>query len=144
MSEFQKQAEDILKAEMTNSGLEITTKENGREGVDFLVQSPNGRQSEVYLQSVDLIALQSVKIPKEKLGEPKENLWVTPIGFIPNAVPLIFLIPSKILAKPDDFVFFENDVSPHTYLSNWEIKIFTNGMKVLGDYIFHNQIEYFK
>lgn len=56
----------------------------------------------------------------------------------------MFLIPSKTLANPDDFVFFEHDVSSHTYLSNWEIKVFTNGMKVLGEYIFHNQVENFK
>jgi len=53
---------------------------------------------------------------------------------------LLFLIPSKTLAKPDNFVFFEHDVSPQTYLSSWEIKVFTNGMKVLGEYVFHNQI----
>ena len=144
MSEFQKQAEDILKAEMTNAGLEITPNENGREGVDFLVKTPNGKQTELYLQAADLIALQSVKIPKEKLGEPKDDLWVALVGFIPNTEPLIFLIPSKTLANTDDFVFFEHDVSPHTYLSNWEIKVFTNGMRILSDYIFHNQIEHFK
>lgn len=44
MLEFLKQAEDILKSEMTNAGLEINAKENGREGVDFLVKSTNGKQ----------------------------------------------------------------------------------------------------
>ncbi len=144
MSEFQKQAEDILKSEMTNAGFEICSKDNGREGVDFLVRSSNGKQSEVFLQPMDLIAQQSSKVPKEKLSEPNENLWVALIGFIPEKEPLIFLIPSKTLAKPDNFVFFEHDVSPHIYLSNWEIKVFTNGMKVLGEYAFYNQIENFK
>ncbi len=144
MSEFQKQAEDILKSEMTKAGFEISSKDNGREGVDFLVQSSNGKQSEVFLQPMDLIAQQSSKVPKEKLGESRENLWVALIGFIPEKEPLIFLIPSKTLVKPDDFVFFEHNVSPHTYLSNWEIKVFTNGMKVLGEYVFHNQIEHLK
>ncbi len=74
MSEFQKQAETILKSEMTNARLEINEKENGREGVDFIVKSPNGKESEVYLQPMDLIAQQSSKVPKEKLGEPNENL----------------------------------------------------------------------
>ncbi len=105
MSEFQKQAEDILKSEMTNAGLEINDKENGRKGVDFLVKSPNGKQTELYLQPMDLIAQQSSKVPKEKLGEPNENLWVALIGFIPEKEPLIFLIPSKTLEKPDGFVF---------------------------------------
>ena len=90
---------------------------------------------------MDLIAQQSSKVPKEKLGEPRENLWLALIGFIPDKEPLIFLIPSKTLAKPDNFVFFENNVGMHTYLSNWEIKVFTKGMEKLGEYIFHNQIE---
>lgn len=143
MEEFQKQAEDTLRSEMTKKGLEISVKENGREGVDFLVKSPNGIQSEIFLQPMDMIALQSVKIPKEKLGEPEDNLWVALIGFIPNAEPLVFLIPSETLVKPDDFIFFENNVGQHTYLSNWEIKVFIKGMDKLGEYIFHNQIEHF-
>lgn len=144
MEEFQKQAEEILRSEMTKEGLEIGGKENGREGVDFLVNSLNGRQSEIFLQPMDLIAQQSSKVPKEKLGEPNENLWVALVGFIPDKEPLIFLIPSETLVKPDNFVFFEHNVGQHTYLSNWEIKVFSNGMKVLGEYVFHNQIEHFK
>lgn len=74
MEEFQKQAEEILRSEMTNAKLEICAKINGREGIDFLVKSPNGKQSEVFLQPMDLIAQQSSKVPKEKLGEPREIL----------------------------------------------------------------------
>jgi hypothetical protein len=144
MQDFQSQAENILRSEMTNAGFEIMPKENGREGIDFLVKSPDGKESDVFLQPMDLIAQQSTKVPKEKLGEPRENLWVAQIGFIPEKEPLIFLIPSETLVKPDNFVFFEHDVNPHTYLSNWEIKVFTNGMKVLGEYVFHNQVENFK
>ena len=144
MSEFQKQAEEILRSEMTNAGFEISERVNGRKVVDFLVKSPKGKQSEVFLQPMDLIAQQSSKVPKEKLGEPRENLWVALIGFIPDKEPLIFLIPSETLVKPDNFVFFENNVGMHTYLSNWEIKVFTKGMEKLGEYIFYNQIEHFK
>jgi len=73
MQDFQSQAESTLKSEITNAGLEIIPKKNGREGVDFLVESPNGKQSELFLQSADLIALQNVKIPKEQLGEPRKT-----------------------------------------------------------------------
>ena len=144
MEEYRKQAVELLKSEMANESLEINEKENGREGVDFLVKSSNTKHSEVFLQPMDLIAQQSSKVPKEKLGEPKENLWIALIGFIPDKESLIFLIPSERLVKTDDFVFFEHNVGQHTYLSNWEIKVFTNGMKVLGEYVFHNQIEHFK
>lgn len=84
MEEFRKQAESVLITEFTNAGLEIGTKENGREGIDFLVKSESGKQSEIFLQPMDLIAQQSSKVPKEKLGEPRENLWVALIGFIPR------------------------------------------------------------
>ncbi len=144
MEEFQSQAESFLKLEMTNAGLKIVRKENGRESVDFIIKSENGKQSEIFLQPMDLITQQSSKVPKEKLGEPKENLWVALLGFIPEKEPLIFLIPSKTLAKPDDFVFFENNVGMHTYLSNYEIKVFSKGMEKLGEYIIYNQIENFK
>lgn len=144
MEEFRKQAEGVLRAEMIKEGLEIKAKENGREGVDFLVKSPNGKQSEVFLQPMVLIAQQSSKVPKEKLSEPRENLWVALIGFIPDKETLIFFIPSKTLVKPDGFVFFENNVGMHTYLSNWEIKVFANGMEKLGEYVIYNQIENFK
>jgi len=143
MEEFQKQAEDILRLEMTNAGLEINAKENGREGVDFIVKGET-KQTEIFLQPMDLIAQQSSKVPKEKLGEPRENLWVALIGFIPNKEPLIFLVPSETLVKPDGFIFFENNVGMHTYLSNWEIKVFTKGMEKLGEHIIYNQIENFK
>jgi len=144
MEKYQKQAIDLLKSEMLNAGFEINEKENGREGVDLLVKSSNGKQSEVFLQPMDMIALQSMKIPKEMLGEPNDNLWIALIGFIPNTEPLIFLIPSKTLVKPDDYIFFEHNVGQHTYLSNWEIKVFANGMGKLGEYIIYNQIDNFK
>lgn len=144
MEEFRKQAESVLRAEMIKEGLEINAKENGRDGVDFVVKSENGKQSEIFLQPMDLIAQQSSKVPKEKLGESRENLWVVLIGFIPDKEPLIFFIPSETLVKTNDFVFFENNVGEHTYLSNWEIKVFTKGMEKLGEYIIYNQIENFK
>ena len=40
MEEIQKQAITILMSEMTNAGLEINEKKNGREGVDFFSQKP--------------------------------------------------------------------------------------------------------
>lgn len=74
----------------------------------------------------------------------RENLWVALVGFIPDKEPLIFLIPSETLVKTDDFVFFKNNVGMHTYLSNWEIKVFTKGMDKLGEYLIYNQIDNLK
>ena len=144
MEEIQKQAEDILRTQFANEGLEIIQKEDGREGVDFLVKDKSGNQNELFLQPMDLLKQMSTKVPKEKLGEPRENLWIALVGIMGEKEPLVFLIPSKILSNPDEYVFFENNVGQHTYLSNWEIKVFTKGMEKLGEFIFHNQIENFK
>jgi len=144
MEELRNKAEAILKSQCANEGLEISEKENGREGVDFLVESKNGNQNELFLQPMDLLKQMSTKVPKEKLGQPRENLWVALVGIIAEKEPLVILIPSKTLANPDDYVFFENIVGQHKYLSNWEIKVFSKGMEKLGEFIFHNQIENFK
>ena len=66
------------------------------------------------------------------------------MGFISETEPLVLLIPSKTLTNPDNFVFFEHNVGQHKHLSNWEIKVFTNGMEKLGQYAFYNQIENLK
>ena len=141
MEIFQKQAEHILKSELTDAGLEISSKEGGREGVHFLVKNESGRQFGLYLQSMNLIAQQSVKIPKEQLGVPREDLWVALTIFSKDDDPWIFLIPSPILADPDDFIFFENNVGQFSYLSNWEIKVFSKGMDKLDKYFIYNQME---
>lgn len=144
MEEIQKQAEDILKSQFVNEGIEISQKEGGREGVNFLIEGKSGKQNKLFLRPMDLLKQQSSKVPKEKLGEPRENLWVALVGIIEGKEPLVFLIPSKTLVKPDNFIFIENNVGQHTHLSNWEIKVFTNGMKKLGIYVLHNQIKHFK
>jgi len=116
----------------------------GEKELIFLVTSKSGNQNELFLQPMDLLKQQSSKVPKEKLGEPRENLWVALVGIIAEKEPLVFLIPSKTLANTDDFVFFENNVGRHTYLSNWEIKVFINGMEKLGQYSFYNQVKNLK
>ena len=108
MEEYRKQAVELLKSEMVNEGLEINERENGREGVDFLVKSSNTKHSEVFLQPMDLIAQQSSKVPKEKLGEPKENLWIALVLFMKEVEPAVYLIPSKVFETPDQ-IFIDND-----------------------------------
>jgi len=57
-------------------------------------------------------------------------------------VPISFyLIPSKTLTKPDDFVFIENEVSSFPQLSNWEIKVFKNGMQKLSEFSLENILD---
>jgi hypothetical protein len=63
---------DFIKSELDPFSLKLTPKRNGRKGVDFLI-----RNSQLYLQSIDLDNSQrSIKIPKQELGELKDNLFV--------------------------------------------------------------------
>ena len=61
---------EFVKSELTN--LNLSLNPNGREGVDFLIGD-----NQLYLQSIDLDTIQrSIKIPKQKLGELKDNLFI--------------------------------------------------------------------
>lgn len=63
---------DFIKPELEPFSLKLTPKQNGREGVDFLIGN-----NQLYLQSIDLDTTQrSIKIAKQELGEQKDNLFV--------------------------------------------------------------------
>ena len=52
------------------------------------------------------------------------------------------MIPSKIFTTPDDYIFKDNPQSEmFVHLSNWEIKVFTNGMDELNKYRLVNQVQ---
>ena len=56
--------------------------------------------------------------------------------------PVLYLIPSKILAQPDDYNFIDNDQGERfKHLSNWEIKVFTKGIEQLSKYALTNTID---
>ncbi len=61
-----------------------------------------------------------------------------------NEAISLYLIPSKTLTKPDDFVFIENEVSSFLHLSNWEIKVFKNGMQKLSEFSLENMLDKLK
>jgi len=46
------------------------------------------------------------------------------------------------LATPDNYIFIDNDMGQERFehLSNWEIKVFVNGMEKLSEYAFDYQI----
>lgn len=48
---------DFIKSELKKSGLSLIPKQNGREGVNFIIGS-----NEIYLQSIDLDSQRSIKI----------------------------------------------------------------------------------
>ena len=53
----------------------------------------------------------------------------------------VILIPSNQLAKPDDYIFIDNEQSEHfSHLSNWEIKVFVKGIPELSKFALNNVV----
>lgn len=127
---------NFLKSKLKDVGLKLNPKLGGREGVSFLTGT-----NEIYLQSINLDKERSVKIQKQDLGEPKDNLWVALVLMMDNEPISFYLIPSKTVTTPDDFLFVENEVSSFPQLSNWEIKVFKNGMQKLSEFSLENMLD---
>lgn len=119
--------------------LEVFQNESGREGVDFIIKTNTGNYHELYLQTVNLEKDRSVKISKSVLGEPKDNLWIALVLFMKEMEPVLYLIPSNQLAKPDDYIFIDNEqIERFKHLSNWEIKVFTKAIPELSKFALNN------
>ena len=130
----------FLKSELANFDLELTTKPNGREGVDFLIGD-----NQLYLQSIDLDTTQrSIKISKQDLGELKNNLLIALVLIMEKQLRVVYLIPSKQLSQSDNNIFIENEVSLMPSLSNWEIKVSSNTIPELAKYSLENMVDKLK
>ena len=132
---------EFLNNELSKENLEFSQNKNGREGVDYSIKTKTGNFHEIYLQPINLNKERNVKIPKQDLGEPKDSLWVALVLIFDNEPVNFYLIPSKALTKSDDFVFIENEVSSFPQLSNWEIKVFKNGMQKLSEFSLENMLD---
>ncbi len=130
----------FIKSELKNCNLELITKSDGREGVDFIIGN-----KQLFLQSIDLDTSQrSIKISKQDLGELGDNLFIALILIIDKEPKVVYLIPSKDLWQSDSNIFIENEVSLMPSLSNWEIKISTNTISELAKYALENMIDKLK
>ena len=131
---------EFIKSELKNLSLELSPKQSGREGVDFLIGD-----NQIYLQSIDLDTTQrSIKIPKQDLGELKDNLFVALVVVLEKEPKVVYLIPSKHLAQSNSTVFIEYEVSLMPSLSNWEIKVSTNTIPELAKYSLENMAKKLK
>jgi hypothetical protein len=127
---------DFIKSELESFSLKLTSKQNRREGVDFLIG-----ENQLYLQSIDLDTSQrSIKIKKQDLGELKDNLYVALVLIIDKEPKVFYLIPSKDLLQTNSNIFIENNVSLMPSLSNWEIKVYSNTIPELAKYALENMI----
>ncbi|WP_346882171.1 hypothetical protein [uncultured Algibacter sp.] len=127
----------FINSELESFELELTPKQNGREGVDFIIGT-----NEIYLQSIDLDTTQrSIKITKQELGELKNNLFIALVLIIDKEPKVVYLIPSKHLLQSVSNIFIENEVCLMPSLSNWEIKVSTNAIPKLVEYNISNFIK---
>ncbi|RBW56532.1 hypothetical protein DS884_13780 [Tenacibaculum sp. E3R01] len=130
----------FIKSELKSFNLELTPKQDGREGVGFLIGD-----NLLHLQSIDLDATQrSIKISKQDLGELKDNLFVALVLILDKEPKVVYLIPSKDLSQGDNNIFIENNVSLLPSLSNWEIKVSSNTIPELVKYSLENMIDKLK
>jgi len=110
-----------INQELTQIGFKSIQKENGREGVDFTITTNNGNEHGLYLQSLELGQQRSIKIPKQQLGEPKDNLWIALVLLLEGEELGLFLMPSKTFETPDNYIFIDNPQGERfTHLANWE------------------------
>ena len=136
LNKLYKYAQHFTKLELLRAKLDVFQNESGREGVDFIITTKSGNYHELFLQTLELDKQRSIKIPKLQLGELKDNLWIALVLFMEEEELGLFLIPSKTFTTPDDYIFKDNPQSEmFAHLSNWEIKVFTNGMDELNNYL---------
>ncbi|MBW2960764.1 hypothetical protein [Mesonia aestuariivivens] len=131
---------EFLKSELKKHSIELTAKPDGREGVDFLIG-----KHQIYLQPLDLDTIkQSVKIPKQDLGELNDNLFIALVLIIEKQPRVVYLISSKQLRDSTNNYFINNEVSLMPSLSNWEIKISSKSIEELEKYALNNMINKLK
>lgn len=142
MNKLTKYAQHFTRLELMKARLEVFQNESGSDGIDFIVKSNSGNYHQLYLQAVNLEKDRSVKISKSILGEPKDNLWIALVLFMKEMEPVLYLIPSKQLEKPDDYIFIDNEQSERfSHLSNFEIKVFVKGIPELSKFALDNIIK---
>lgn len=139
MDKIYKYAQHFAKLEFMKAHLEVLQNESANKGIEFIVKNKLGNYHEIYLQPINLEKDRGVKIPKEDLGELKESLWIALVLLMKETEPVLYLIPSITFTKPDNYIFFENEQGERfSYLSNWEIKVFTKAIPELSKYEFAN------
>lgn len=105
------------------------------------IQTPQGNTHNLFIQELDLQKERSTKILKADLGELNSNFWIALVLLIKDSEPTLYLIPSTEFLEPDNLIFIENNQNPRlAHFSNYEIKVFKNGMPKLNEYRFENMI----
>lgn len=142
MDKLLKYAQHFVKLELMKARIEVYQNESADKGIEFIVKNKLSNYHEIYLQPINLEKDRSVKIPKQDLGELKDSLLIALVLLMKETEPVLYLIPSTIFVNPDNYIFFENEQGERfSYLSNWEIKVFTKAIPELSKYEFSKMKE---
>lgn len=112
-------------------------------GVEMLqIKTEQNKIYRMVIKEIDLDNQRSVKILKTDLGELHSNLWIALVLLMKGLEPTLYLIPSTEFIEPDNFIFIENNQNPRlAHFSNYEIKVFKNGMPKLNEFRFENMVD---
>ncbi len=125
---------DFVKSELEKIKFTITPDKSRETGIEYIITAPTGKINQLHLRYINLDSEQKIKIKKQDLGAITTNRYLGLVLVIESEPRLLYLFPSKIVSRPDDRIFHDNDVKLLPYLSNWEIKIFTAIIPELAKY----------
>ncbi len=136
MNTVNENALKFMKSELNKAQIQVSQKESGREAVDYIIKANNDNSYQLFFQAIDTVTERSIKIPKQDLGELKDNLLIGLVLLIESEAKVLYLIPSTVFLNPNS-IFKSNDVIL-AHLSNWEISVFSNAIPELSKYALEN------
>ena len=134
--------QEFVKTALKRANFAILNEDQNDRVEVLQIQTSQGNAHKIFVQEIDLDNQRSVKIQKTDLGELNSNLWIALVLLMKGLEPTLYLIPSTEFLEPDNFIFIENNQNPRlAHFSNYEIKVFKNGMPKLNEYRFENMID---
>lgn len=142
MTIFIEMAQEFVKTALKRVNFTILNDDQNDRVEVLQIQTAQGNTHNIFIKEIDLDNQRSVKIQKADLGELNSNLWIALVILMKGLDPTLYLIPSTEFLEPDNFIFIENNQNPRlAHFSNYEIKVFKNGMSKLNEYRFENMID---
>jgi hypothetical protein len=147
MDKINKYAELFVKLEFIKTDIAIFQNEikscqiqesSGRVEIDFMLKTNTGNCHELVLQTLNLEKGSILKIPKELIKTPKENLWIALVLVMKNMNCSLYLIPTTVFLYPKKYAFLAKTSSQQTY---WEINVFLETIPELSQFSLANVIE---
>lgn len=133
-----KYAQHFTKLELMKANIEVFQNETGREGVDLVIRTTVGNYHELNLKPLNLERGSSVKILKEELGTPKDNLWIALVLIMKNMDSSLYLIPTSALLKLETYTFLDEENLNKSY---WKINVFLEAIPELSQFSLTNIVD---